>query len=444
MASVISKFIEKQPLFLKKAFYKTVPFNYRYGKKYNQTLALLEEARNWSYDQAKEFQLIRLRKILIYSSKYVPYYNRQFKKIGFDPNIKSLDDIKQLPELNKKDIIDNHEDFISKSFNGKKYELGTSGTTGQRLTFYGDDDLFKIEAAFVQNAYLSHGTSLYNKHSVWIRRYSPKKGDPIYFKDYELNRSYMSPFHLNDESIFNYVEYINKCKADTIVSYPSTLYYLSILIRKFNLDLPFVKYLHGASEVCLPQWSQTIKEVFGFPLKMHYGQVEKVSFAHQVIGDEIYRENLLYGLNEYDSENNIIATGFYNYVMPFIRYKTNDIVELNPKVKLEGAFPNTISRVLGRNGDMLITENDAFIPAVNFYSFMSKFKEVDLFQIIQKKRTKKVDFFIVPNNKFTSTTKKKLIDEMKYRLGNVEINLFMKNKLVRDEKSSKLKTVSLV
>lgn len=444
MASVLSKIVKKQPFLIRKIYYQSIPFNKRYGKKYNQTLALLHQARTWNYDQAKQFQLTKLRKLLVYCDRSVPYYGQLFKKNGFDPNIKSLDDIKQLPILTKKDIIENYNDFISNSFNGKRYKMGTSGTTGQRLTFYGDDNLFKVEAAFVQNAYMSHGTSLYNKHSVWIRRYSPQKGDPIYFKDYELNRSYMSPFHLDDISVFKYVDYINKCKADTLVSYPSTLYYLALLLRKFNLRLPFVKHLHAASEVCLPQWSNIINQVFGVPLKMHYGQVEKVSFAHQVTNDEIYRENLLYGLNEFDSQNNIIGTGFYNYVMPFIRYKTNDIVEFNSDAKLDGAFPNTISRVLGRNGDMLINENNSLIPAVNFYSFMSKYNEIDLFQITQTKRTKKVNFYIVPNDKYSPETREKLMKEMIYRLGKVQINIIEKDSIERDKNSSKLKTVSLV
>ena len=443
MASA-KKFLDKAPTFIKRGYYRLIPFEYRYGKEYVSTLELLQKAKNWSYDQAKNYQLTKLKSILIHSNKFVPYYTKLFKKVGFDPYIKHLEDIKQLPILTKQDIIDNHSEFISTSYNGKLYKMGTSGTTGQRLTFYGDDSLFKKEAAFIQNAYMSHGTSLYNKHSVWIRRYSPQKGDPIFLKDYELNRSYMSPFHLDDSSIVSYVKYINSTKADTVVSYPSTLYYLSILLRKHNLKLPYVKHLHGASEVCLPQWNDTAKQVFGFGIKMHYGQVEKVSFAHQVGKDDTYRENLLYGLNEYDTDNSIIGTGFYNYVMPFIRYKTNDIVEHNTSAKLDGAFPNTISNIQGRNGDMLISEKDALLPAVNFYSFMSKYTEVDLFQIIQTKETKKVNFFIVPNEKFTILTRRKLLDEMKYRLGNVEIDLILQDKLTRDLKSSKLKTVSLI
>ena len=228
------------------------------------------------------------------------------------------------------------------------------------------------------------------------------------------------------------------------MSYPSTIYYLSILCLKYNLKLPYVKHIHGASEVCLPQWNQSIIEAFGTPIRMHYGQVEKVSFAHQDMLDDNYKENLLYGFTEVEENDIIVGTGFYNEVMPLIRYKTNDIVEVNDDVDLNGAYPKTIKNILGRNGDMLITEKDSYVPAVNFYSFMSKFEEVDLFQIIQKKENKEVDFYIVTNSKFTKNTKVKLNTEMVNRLGNVKINIIKKTSLDRDINSNKLKTVSLI
>lgn len=420
-----------------------VPFEKRYGSKYIETLNILNDASDWSYDEAKQYQLDKLRNILIYSSNNVPYYRKLFKKIGFNPSIKELSDIKELPILTKDIIINNLSDFISESFTGKKYKMNTSGTTGKRLSFYGSDDLFKIEAAFIQNAYISQGTELYNKLSIWIRRYSPKKGDPIFYNDYELNRSYMSPFHLNDETIHDYVNYINKTKVDTIVSYPSTIYYLSVLMLKYNLKLPYIKYIHGASEVCLPQWSPIIYDAFKVNIKMHYGQVEKVAFFHQDNEDNLYRENLLYGLTEYE-DNSIIGTGFYNMVTPFIRYKTDDSVELVDTPNLDGAFPKTIKSINGRNGDMLITDKNSLVPAVNFYSFMSKYNEVDLFQLVQRRDNKDVKFYIVKNSKYTSDTKLKLLAELKYRLGNVDIEIIEVPEIRRDEKTSKLKTIKLI
>jgi phenylacetate-coenzyme A ligase PaaK-like adenylate-forming protein len=322
--------------------------------------------------------------------------------------------------------------------------MNSSGTTGKRLEILGTDNLFKIEAAFITNAFNDHGSRLYEDHSVWLRRYSPSVDDPIFLNDPELNRSYMSAFDLNDDTVFEYVKYINLTKTKTLVSYPSTLYYFSLLCGKHNLKLTHVKHMHGASEVCLPQWRSKIKEITGIDIKMHYGQVEKVSFAHQDSENDFYRENLLYGLNEYDENNTIIGTGFYNQVMPLISYKTNDKIILNNDVKLEGCNPKTILDVEGRNGDMLITQVGSYVPAVNFYSFMSKINEVDMFQIIQKKEDKSLNFYIVPNKKYNNLTEKKLLQEMENRLGKIDIKIKKVKSIERDKNSNKLKTVSLI
>lgn len=444
MASTINFILSKQPKIIKKIFYSIIPFKYRYGKKFREFIKLINKSKKWSYKEAKQYQLNKLRELLKFVEKDVPYYKELFKEIKFDTDIKSFEDLKKIPILTKDTIIDNHEKLISESYRNKKYKMNTSGTTGKRLSLYGSDDLFKIECAFITNSFRSHGADLYNKHSIWIRRYSPKDGDPIYFDDLELNRSYMSAFHLNDETIFDYVNYMNKRKSTILVSYPSTIYYLAVLCNKHNLKLNHVKFLHGASEVCLPQWEEKIKDYLGIDIKMHYGQVEKVSFAHQDSEDSFYRENLIYGYNEIMEDGSLISTGFYNEVMPLIRYETKDKIKLLENPILDGAFPKTIEKILGRNGDMLITEKNSLVPAVNFYSFMSKYDEVDLFQIIQTKIDKSVSFYVVPNRFYNNQIEEKLMIEMKSRLGDVDIKIIVVDKLERDSVSSKLKTVTCI
>jgi len=444
MASTINFLISKQPKFLKKIFYYLIPFEYRYGKKFREFIKLIKKSKSWTYSESKNYQLKKLKEVLKFAEKNVPYYRDLFKKINFDTNIQSFDDLKKIPILTKDIIIENHEKLISESFMKKKYKMNTSGTTGKRLSLYGSDDLFKIECAFITNSFNSHGAEIYKKHSIWIRRYSPKEGDPIFFDDLELNRSYMSAFHLNDETVFDYVDYINQTKSKILVSYPSTIYYLAVLCNKHNLKLNYVEYLHGASEVCLLQWREKIKQYLGIDIKMHYGQVEKVSFAHQDSDDFFYRENLLYGYNEIMDDGSLISTGFHNDVMPLIRYETKDKVKLLENPILDGAFPKTIEEILGRNGDMLITDKDSWVPAVNFYSFMSKYDEVDLFQIIQIKETKSVSFYIVPNILYNNNIEDKLMIEMKSRLGDVNINIIVVDKLERDSSSSKMKTVTCI
>ena len=420
-----------------------MPFKFRYGTKFVETLTLLNDAKQWSYDKSKSFQLQALKDVLKYSAN-IPYYKRLFRDNGFDYNIKDFDQLKNLPPLTKELIIKNFNSLSHPNYPHKKYDMHTSGTTGTRLHILGTDDLFKVECAFITNAHNDHGSNLYADHSIWIRRYSPQTGDPIFRDDIELNRSYMSAFDLNDDTIFDYIRYINNKKSKILVSYPSTIYYLAVLCEKHNLELKHVKYLHGASEMCLDQWSDKIKSVFGTELKMHYGQVEKASFAHQDSENNLYKENLLYSYNELADDNTFIGTGFHNYLMPLIRYKTNDVIMKNPNAVLDSAFPKTILKINGRNGDMLITEKDSLVPAVNFYSFMSKLNFVDMFQITQQKNNKSVKFYIVPNKKFNKNNEKLLYTEMHNRLGDVPISILKKKHIRRDKNTSKFKAVRVI
>jgi hypothetical protein len=75
---------------------------------------------------------------------------------------------------------------------------------------------------------------------------------------------------------------------------------------------------------------------------------------------------------------------------------------------------------------------------------MSKIREVDMFQIIQKKINKSLEFYIIPNSNYTLVTEQKLIQEIKNRLGEIEITIKKVNIIERDKNSNKLKTVSLI
>jgi len=437
---VVNRIIKKQPFFIKKMYYNTVPFNKRYSKIYDETSKFLNEVNTWSYDRSREYQLNTLRNVLIDSQNNVPYYGKLFANYEFNPNIQSLDDIKKLPYLTKTIIMDNFNDLISKNFNGKKILFKTSGSTGKRLEFYGEDSMFKKEAAYIAHSFKSHNSDLYNNWSVWIRRHSPKDNNDLMVKDYELKRIYLSAFHLNDETIYDYVKIINQSKTKTIVTYPSTAYWLSCLLEKNNLRLDYVKSIHGASEKCLPMWSEKIKSVFGFNLKMHYGQVEKVSFLYQSSISENYHESLTYSFTEYDENNTIVGTSFMNSVMPFIRYKTNDVVTLMETPNYDFSSPLIVKEIDGRVDDMIVSESNSKIPSVNFYTVMSKIKEIKMFQLEQK-IDKSTKLSIVINEGFNYNVLDKLKKEMIQRIGNVPLTIEIVNEIPRDQLTGKIRCV---
>ena len=55
----------------------------------------------------------------------------------------------------------------------KAFPITTSGSTGDKLRFYVDDDCLKREAAFNMRAYIQQGAKMYDTPSVWLRRYVP-------------------------------------------------------------------------------------------------------------------------------------------------------------------------------------------------------------------------------------------------------------------------------
>ena len=437
---VINRIIQKQPTIVKRLYYNIVPFEKRYGQVYSDTLSFLNNVDSWGYHRTREYQFNELKKILTYAGKNVPYYGKLFSEYGFDPNIQSFDDIKILPYLTKDIIRENKEDLVSRSFNGKKITFKTSGSTGKRLEFYGDDTIYKKEAAYILHSYKSHNATMYDNWSIWLRRHTPKDVNELIVKDYELKRIYMSPFHLNDENIVDYVNIINKSKSTTIVTYPSTAYWLSCLLEKHNLRLPYIKAIHGASEQCLDSWRVKIKSVFGFDIKMHYGMVEKVSFAYQSNISDNYHESLTYSYTEYDTDNVIVGTSFINEVMPLIRYRTNDIVDLMNYPDYTYSNPLTIKGISGRVDDMIVSENNARIPSVNFYTVMSKCDEVKMFQIYQNK-DKRLIMKLVVNEIYNQEIENRIQHEIIKRVGKLPISFELVDEIIRDPNTGKIRCV---
>jgi phenylacetate-CoA ligase len=211
-------------------------------------------------------------------------------------------------------------------------------------------------------------------------------------------------------------------------------------LEKHNLKLPYIKSIHGASEKCLDVWGDKIKQVFGFNLKMHYGQVEKVSFMYQSNDSESYHNDLTYSFTEFDNSNTIIGTSFMNYVMPFIRYKTNDVVTLNENVEYNISRPLVVSKIDGRVDDMVVSESNSRIPSVNFYTVMSKIEEISMFQLYQKSN-KSLYFKIVIKDNFNDTVLDELRSEIIKRVGNLPLQFEIVDEIPRDQNTGKIRCV---
>lgn len=443
MAS-FTNLIKNSPSYIQKLYFNIVPFERRYGKIFKNTYNFLLESESWSYEEKRVYQLNELKKLINHCYKNVPYYTKLFNNEGIVPNdIKEVSDLKLIPYLTKDLIRANKEDLIAKGFEKNKiFKFSTSGSTGKKLIFYGLDELYKKEAAFVLQAYKKHGATLYDEPSVWLRRYVPPGGSKQYsYYDFELKRLYMSAYHLSDETIFEYLEKINDKKFHTLVAYPSSIFILANLCEKHDLKLKYIKKIHVSSEMMQPEWREKVIKVFGIEPVAHYGAIEKVSFMYQLEGSNKYFEHPFYGVNEYIKNDlgnhDIVATGFLNYYMPFLRYRTEDSVILN---KNPVGF-DTVLNINGRTSDILISKSGSQLPGVNFYSWIDKtIPGVSMFQIIQNS-TNEITFTFVPSAEFNESTINNIKLGLESRLGKMNIKINKVREIKRNESTGKIKTI---
>jgi phenylacetate-CoA ligase len=99
-------------------------------------------ASQWlSREQILKLQLDKLKSMVNHAYSHVSYYRELFDSIGLKPqDIVTLDDLKRIPFLTKKEISDNlHFGILSDNHNKKDIlKIVTSGSTGIPFTCYAD------------------------------------------------------------------------------------------------------------------------------------------------------------------------------------------------------------------------------------------------------------------------------------------------------------------
>lgn len=437
MAS-IQRLINNSPSIVKNLYYKIVPFKKRYGIEFSNTFDFLLKSLEWDHSRMIDYQFEQLKVLIKHAYDETNYYHRLFLDYGINPNINSFDDIKKIPILTKEIINQNYNDLISKNYNGKKIIFKTSGSTGKKFQFEGSDDMYKKEAAFVLRSFFLHNCSMYDVPTIWIRRYAPEKGDPLFKWDRELNRLYISPFDISNNTIEQYVKIINETKAKTIVTYPSLANFIATLMREKNLLFDRIEYIHCASEMVLPEWRSNVLNCIGIPIKAHYGMMEKVSFFCNTDESDKYLESLEYGYTEIIN-GDVIGTGFLNKVMPFIRYMPGDQAVPNSSFKLYKSLPYSVDDFIGRSTDMINTIDGRKLSGVNFYTMMYKIEGVEMFQIVQK-NLNEFEVNIIKNSKYDSSTDAQIKKGITDRVGDCSITINYLSVLERSQ-SGKLKTI---
>ena len=302
-------------------------------------------------------------------------------------------------------------------------EAHSSGSTGEPLKYYIDKLSYSSGWAQTFRCWGWAGYKLgdpYVKISLNPRTKLRKK-----IQDLLFNCTYIYSSGINERNI---LRYLSKMKNASIIrSYASSAFMLAKMIEDIGIDdnqIPRPKAVATTGETLFKHWRRKIEEIFACEILDGYGgESTPVAFEcpeHE--GYHICAESVIVEILKNEEPalpgemGEVVITNLDNWVMPFIRYKLNDVATLAEDLCSCGRGLTMLESIQGRDTDIVITPNGSFL-VVHFFTILFEYIEgVDQFQVIQNK-IDKLSIKIVKNKKFTNSDLEYIISEIKKHAG---------------------------
>jgi phenylacetate-CoA ligase len=186
-----------------------------------------------------------------------------------------------------------------------------------------------------------------------------------------------------------------RCRPHAIVAYVKPLYELARGLDEQGIQPYSPRSIVVGAEKLHSFERELIERVFRSPVFETYGSREFMLIAaecEQHRGLHITSEHLLVELLddkdkpvEPGEEGNVVVTDLFNYGMPFIRYRTGDRAIASGRPCACGRGLPTLSRIVGRQLDIVRTPDGRIIPGEFFPHLMKDFRGVRAFQVVQQR-----------------------------------------------------------
>ncbi len=331
---------------------------------------------NIDYNQAK-----RLKEILEYAIKYVPYYK----------GISSID-LSSFPIMTKVDYKRIGNDCRSIEFldDSKLTIASTSGSTGTPLIVYQDKEKKARMRADLIAAHEKVGWNL-GDHYVFIRNWvSNYKQSKI--KNIMQNVENISVTDFDDNKKKWLCDHLIKNPKSIVFGYSSSVCDFLNFTKKEGLDGKrfAIKLIVCDSDELTAANRQLLEDTFDCPVVNRYDNEENGLLAisepfksgFTVNFPSIYIELLKMDSNEPvvpGEMGRVVVTDLFNHAMPLIRYDIGDLA-VSPD---ESGIIRRLSVLSGRKADCIYSVDGKIISAVAISGLTEVFSTIIKYQVVQ-------------------------------------------------------------
>lgn len=389
----------------------------------------------------------KLRAIVRYAYRNVPFYHKLFDANNVKPTeINTIDDLKKLPIVTKKDVRENLCDMISRKVNAERcVKSRTSGSTGFPLTIFTDKDAQNFRSAVSLRQFFECGGRLRDKQvqlrGIGSSSLSTYEGKPFY----EYLGLLRTEWFVMSEIPDFLVSFLKAYRPDVMIGYPS---FFQLLAEKMNGEIS-PRLIFCTAEILSSHCRALINSAFGAKIIDSYGCTEAGDIAWECPQSSArYHINCDSVLVEFvkdeesvnnDEEGEIVLTNLFNHAMPFIRYKIGDVgVPSDEKCSCGRTLP--LMRLLkGRSDDFIVLPDGKKLSPLCILN-TENFVEVSEYKIIQEKRDL-IEVWLKMYEGYRDGSVTRCISALKKVIGeDVEIRTRIVDEIPRDS-SGKLKRI---
>jgi phenylacetate-CoA ligase len=366
------------------------------GESVHKYLRLLREAERWSDEQMLHFQQDRLRKLIFHAAKQVPFYRDWFHSHSIDPLSATLD---QLPIVDKALMRrEGIERFAAEGFpERERLSSRSSGSTGEPFTFYESRESYSVNMAVKLHSWIKAGYRLGDRYMKIAN--SQRQGHLKQLQDY-INHCIYVPFYTMDEaSLRAILDRIEQEKPLYIRSYPAPLHLLAQYRKSHSGYHHRPRHIMTTGATLTESHRADIERAFGCDIIDSYS-CEGTPATYETTVHDGYCVANLYGIIETidshgqpvnDGIGHVVSTDLWNLAHPFIRYNTQDLVEVKA---------GRIQRIMGRESESIAAPNGTMITIHNLTKFFANdFAGIEAYRMIYRK-DKTVEFQLVVNQTF--------------------------------------------
>ncbi|WGS47505.1 AMP-binding protein (plasmid) [Burkholderia sp. JSH-S8] len=362
-------------------------------------LRWLEETQYLSPRDCRELQMKKLHALLTHAYESVPYYTHIFRERGLVPDdFGSLADLQKLPLLTRQALIAHQDDLISSRADRGSLQVNySSGSTGRRARFVQDRN-FRLWMR-------AHQLRTYQWCADWKigEPFALLWGSSIYWdlksvsdrlRNVLSNRREFNTFRLSPDLIAQFTRSLAHFNPVLISTYTNAMHLIARQAERESLAVPALRAIQGTSEPLPPIVRERLKKIFRCEIYDKYGSRESNIVSHESprhdgmlvqvenVAEEFIRDD---GTACAPGEvGRVVLTTLNNFAMPLIRYETSDLASPMSGHCVSGMGLPRMSHVAGRQQDLIVTPDGAYVDAYLFSFLIMSFEEIEWFQVVQE------------------------------------------------------------